>query len=84
MQQAKWFVEVLFADELKDGDLEVLRSPGPAQPGLARIGRASIGRIDPEAPNSAPLLSWSGGKIGFVALADLMEEPYYCTYELAQ
>jgi len=82
--QGKWFIEVLFANEIQEGDLDVLRAPGPDQPGLARLGRATMGTPDPGAPNSVPLVSWSGGKIGFAAPSDLMEQPYHATYELDQ
>jgi hypothetical protein len=78
------FVCVLFEDELRAGDLEIVSPASPAEAGVARLGRAEVGAADPAAPASLPLLSSSGGKVGFVANVELMDDgPYNSCYVLS-
>ena len=79
---AQQFTEILFPDEVKPGDLEIIASPKPDKPGRARLLQAQVGAPHPDAPSSAPLFSWTGAKIGFVASAELIEPPYTSCYWL--
>ncbi len=76
------FVEILFPDEIRPGDLEIVKPARANRPGQLKLLRARPGAPHPDAPRSAPLLSRSGGKIGFVAAAGLIEPPYTDSYWL--
>ncbi len=78
------YIEILFLDNLSPGDLEIIIPATAAEPGRARLKRARLGKRSPETPNSQPLLSAVGGKIGFVAKAALIEPPYTDTYWLIE
>jgi hypothetical protein len=80
--EPKQFIEILFPDELQPEDLEFVRLARAAEPGLVRLGQATIGQPCPQAPNSAPVYSRTGAKLGYVASAELAEEPYQYTYWL--
>jgi hypothetical protein len=79
---AQQFAEILFPDEVKPGDLEIVAPAGNDKPGRVKLLQARVGAPHPDAPSSAPLLSRSGGKIGFVAAANLIEPPYTYSYWL--
>ena len=79
---AQQFAEILFPDEVKPGDLEIIAPAKPDKPGRVRLLQAQVGPPHPDAPSSAPLFSWTGAKIGFVAAAELIEPPYTCSYWL--
>lgn len=82
MPPTQQFVEILFPEEIQPDDLDVI-TPATAQaPGRVRLGQARIGPAHPDAPNSAPLLSRTGAKIGFVAAAELLEPPFSSCYWL--
>ena len=78
------FLQILFPDVVAEGDLDILADPGPEGPGRVRLGRAIIGQPSPATPNSRPLLSGAGGKIGFVAGADFFDPdgPFHGVYWL--
>ena len=76
------FMEILFTADLQPEDLEILTPARADEPGQARLQQAYLGPAQPDAPNSAPLFSWTGAKIGFVAAAELIEPPYTCCYWL--
>jgi len=78
------FVEILFPDELQPDDLAIITPARAEQPGRARLIQARNGQPHPAAPHSAPPLSRTGAKIGFVAPADLIEPPYTNCYWLAE
>ena len=75
-------LEVLFAAEVRVDDLEILIEATPQRPGLVRLGTATLGEPEPAAPNSQPVYSRSGAKIGFVAPSRDAEPPYQDTYLL--
>jgi hypothetical protein len=77
---AKQFLEILFSDAVQPGDLEITVPASVSQPGQVRLARARLGQSTPDAPNSVPLFSWNGAKIGFVAGPELMEEPFTQSY----
>jgi len=76
------FLEILWPKELQPEDIQIIKLPQPDRPGQARLKRARIG--DPDgAPNSRPLLSESGAKIGYIADVSALNEvgePYDNTY----
>ncbi len=78
------YIEILFLDNLSPGDLEIITPATAAEPGRAKLRQAHLGASSPETPNSKPLLSAVGGKIGFVAEAALIEPPYTDTYWLIE
>lgn len=67
------FIYILNKTNQAPDDLEIIREPGRNKPGQARLRAATVGEVDPAAPNSLPLLSSRGGKIGFVAREELLE-----------
>jgi len=83
-------LEVLFAAEVRADDLDILIEAtrqrldvsSPTRPGLARLGTATLSEPDPAAPNSRPVFSRSGAKIGFVTPSREAEPPYQHTYLL--
>ena len=83
-------LEILFAKEVQPKDLDILieATPqrldvsSPTRPGLARLGTATLSEPDPAAPNSRPVCSRSGAKIGFVAPSREAAPPYQHTYLL--
>jgi hypothetical protein len=79
---AQQFIEILFPEEIQSDDLEFIMPASTKEPGRVRLGQARIGPAHPAAPNSAPLLSRTGAKIGFVAAADLLEPPFTSCYWL--
>jgi hypothetical protein len=82
MSPTPQFIEILFPDEVQAGDLEVVTPAATGRPGRVKLGQARLGSPNPAAPHSAPLLSRTGAKIGFVAAADLIEPPYDHAYWL--
>ena len=74
------FLCILFYDELQDDDIKFVKGCSPDEPGLAKIHRAKLGQPRPDAPNSLPLDSHRGGRIGYVADAILLEPPYDDTF----
>ena len=76
------FVEILFPEEIQPEDLEIVVPASHSEPGRVRLGQARIGPPNLAAPNSAPLLSWTGANIGFVAGAELLEPPFDSCYWL--
>lgn len=76
------FIEILFPEEIKPEDLDIIAPATAKTPGRVRLGQAQVGRPNPAAPNSTPLLSRTGAKIGFVANADLLEPPFTSCYWL--
>ena len=78
------FMEILFTADLQPDDLVILIPARADEPGRARLQQAYLGPARPDAPNSAPLCSWTGAKIGYVATADLLESPYGSTYWLVE
>ena len=75
-------LEVLFTDEVQTDDLQILAKATRQRPGLARLGTATLSEPDPAAPNSRPVYSRSGAKIGFVAPSREAAPPYQHTYLL--
>lgn len=76
------YLEIIFADKLLAGDLKIIKPATTAQPGLAKLNQATIGPADPTTPNSLPILSRSGAKVGFVAKQEFIVPPYNETYKL--
>jgi hypothetical protein len=76
------FIEILFPEEIRPEDLEIIAPASPNEPGRIRLGKAQVGPPHPSALNSAPLFSRTGAKIGFVAAADLLEPPFTSCYWL--
>lgn len=74
------FLEILFAAEVQPDDLEFITLATAEAPGRVRLNLARVGPPDEAAPNSAPLFSRTGAKIGFVATADLIEAPFTACY----
>jgi hypothetical protein len=83
-QLPQQFIEILFPDEVQPDDLEILIPARAEKPGQVRLIQAQIGKPHPAAPNSAPLLSRTGAKIGFVAPAELIEAPFTNCYWLKE
>ncbi len=79
----KQMIEILFTDEVKVDDLEIIREATWQQPGLAQLGTATLGDVTPDAPMSQPLYSRTGAKFGFVANLP-PEPPYTHTYWLQE
>lgn len=77
---SKQFLEILVSDEIRDGDLTIAIPANDDQPGYVRLDQARLGQPRPDTPNSLPLFSRSGVKIGFVAGAELLQAPYSQTY----
>lgn len=77
---SKLYMQILFQEEVQPDDIQVIKEPAPNQPGQARLNQATPGLQRPEAPNSLPLLSRSGGTIGFVANVKFLEPPYGGSY----
>jgi hypothetical protein len=82
MPPTQQFIEILFPEEIQPDDLDVITPASPEAPGRVRLDQARIGPAQPAAPNSAPLLSRTGAKIGFVAAAELLEPPFSSCYWL--
>lgn len=80
--QAQQFVEILFPEEVRPEDLEIVVQATAEEPGQVKLDQAQVGPSNPDAPNSAPLVSRTGAKIGFVASADLLEPPFSSCYWL--
>jgi hypothetical protein len=78
------FIEILFPEDVQPEDLEVVTPAASGKPGRVKLGQARLGKPHPAAPNSAPLFSRTGAKIGFVASADLIEPPYTHCYWLEE
>lgn len=76
------FVEILFEKEVQPDDLEIITPATAQKPGRVKLSRARVGPANPAAPNSAPLFSHTGAKIGFVAAADMIEAPFTSCYWL--
>ncbi|MBE7556800.1 MAG: hypothetical protein HS126_37635 [Anaerolineales bacterium] len=76
------FIEILFPEEIQPEDVEIIALATAREPGRVRLGKAQVGPPNPAAPNSAPLFSRTGAKIGFVASADLLEPPFSSCYWL--
>lgn len=76
------FIEILFPEEIRPEDLETIAPATVRAPGRVRLGKAQVGPPNPAAPNSAPLFSRTGAKIGFVAAANLIEPPFTACYWL--
>jgi hypothetical protein len=74
------FIEILFPEEIQPEDVEIIALATVREPGRIRLGKAQVGPPNPAAPNSAPLFSRTGAKIGFVASADLLEAPFTSCY----
>jgi hypothetical protein len=81
---AQQFAEILFPDEVKPGDLKIIAPAKSDKPGRVRLLQAQVGAPHPDAPSSAPLFSWTGAKIGYIATAELLEAPYISTYWLEE
>ncbi len=58
------FIEVIFPKYLKPDDLDIITEASNAQPGLARLNKATVANDD--ALLSKPLFSRSGPKIGYL------------------
>ena len=78
----KQFIEILFPEDVRPEDLDVVTPAAAGQPGRVKLGQARMGKPHPNAPNSAPLFSRTGAKSGFVASAELSEPPYTHCYWL--
>ncbi len=76
----KKFLCILFYDVLQADDIKFIRGCSPDEPGLAQIDRARLGQPRPEAPNSMPLDSRTGARLGYVADMALLEAPYNDTF----
>lgn len=76
------YLEIIFASKLLAGDLEIIQAATTAQPGVAKLDQATIGPADPTTPNSRPILSRSGAKVGFIAEQEFIDAPYSETYKL--
>lgn len=74
------FLEILFSDEVQPEDLTILAPATAGKPGRVRLAQARLGPAHPAAPNSAPIFSRTGAKIGFVAAAELIEPPFSGCY----
>jgi hypothetical protein len=74
------FCEILFPECIREGDLEIVTPATFRVPGKVRLVGAYAGRPHPEAPNSKPLLSAVGDKIGYLAIGELLEPPYSWSY----
>jgi len=75
------FLELLFDEMIGDADMDILEAATAGAPGVARLRAAQLGEAQPEAPNSRPVFSAVGGKIGFVADEEmLVGPPYDSTY----
>lgn len=74
------FLEILFAEEIRPGDLEIIRPATGQRPGRARLSAAYLGPVHPDAPNSTPVFSRTGAKIGFIAGETFA--PYDTVYRL--
>ena len=81
---AERYFEILNVGEIRPDDLEILEQATTNKPGRIKLGRAYLAARQQGAPNSTPILSWTGAKIGFVAPADLFEPPYLDTYYFEQ
>lgn len=75
-------LEILFTKDVQPDDLDILIEATPKRPGLVRLGTATLGQPEPAAPNSRPVYSRSGAKIGFVAPSAEAQPPYQHTYLL--
>ncbi len=83
-QESPQFLEILSRAELRPGDLDIITEATRAQPGQARLGAAYIGEVQPDAPQSKPLLSQTRAKIGFVSKANLIVPPYNDAYLIVE
>ena len=77
--QFERFVSVLFPDVLEADDLDIVAQSTKSQldevgqMGQARLNQARIGLANPGQPNSLPLFSRTGAKLGYVAEAEFAE-----------
>lgn len=72
------FLEILFPEEVQSEDLEIITPASSTEPGRIRLKQARLGTFNPTTPNSTPLLSRSGAKIGFVVPASLAGLLFSC------
>jgi hypothetical protein len=77
------FIDILFAEEILPGDLDIIQPASEDAPGLAQLGTATLGQPTAATPNSRAIHSRSGAKFGFVA-SDGLEPPYHHTYWLQE
>ncbi len=79
------FFEILLDDQAWPGDIEIITPATYDAPGTARLTGARTGQKNPEAPQSIPLFSQSGPKIGYIADVAILEgfdSPFLSTYLL--
>lgn len=74
------FLEVLFPKELREGDIEIIQPATLSEPGRVRLLKVTIGEASPLAPNSLPVFSQSGAKIGFTFKPLFLGPPYRDCY----
>ena len=80
-------LEVVWPEEMKPGDIEVITAATREKPGVAQLNKAMLGAPDVKTAHSIPVLSpriGGGQKIGFVTCETrLTQPPYNCTYRLS-
>jgi hypothetical protein len=76
------YIEVLFPERLRPDDITIIEKPDENHLGRAQLNKATIDDPYPQAPNSRPLNSWTGERLGFVADEELLELPAWDCYWL--
>lgn len=75
-------LHIFFPNKVQADDLHITQPACANCPGQAALNAARIQPADPAAPNSQPVHSRTGYKIGFLANANLFDPPYTNTYQL--
>ena len=78
------FIEILFPEKLHPEDIIIIEQPDEDHLGQAQLHRAIIGQQNPDCPNSWPLNSWTGERLGYIATPDLLEFPAFDCYWLEE
>jgi hypothetical protein len=74
------YLEVLFNNEVKPEDLQIIAQGNDQEPGKALLNQARLGQPAMGSP-ATPVHSRTGAKIGFLVYdPDLCDPPFYNTY----
>jgi hypothetical protein len=76
------YLITLFQNQIAESDLDIIKPASHSEPGQARLHKASIAKVDPAAPNSIPVHSYTGPKFGCIISENDLFPPYSDTYKI--